>query len=172
MAAHRPVAAVQSHARSSARSAVAARGSLRRTTCRSRGTQTGDDPRWSRPDFDDSAWPRVAVRSTWREQGHTATTAMVWFRRAETLDDEARLAARKDGSASFSVRPRSAATRPTRAAVSIGRSARLALALPFGSREVFRVPREAIGNDGTVSLALRVRRIGWASDRGPAEPLR
>src|SRR5258708_39565354 len=31
--------------------------------------QSGDDPRWSRPDFDASAWPRADVRSTWRGDG-------------------------------------------------------------------------------------------------------
>src|SRR6266545_3543419 len=59
-------------------------------------TQTGDDPRWSRPEFDDSAWPRVAVRSSWREQGRQAYDGIVWFRRAVKLGDEARLAGQKN----------------------------------------------------------------------------
>src|SRR5438105_14716106 len=59
-------------------------------------TQTGDDPRGSRPGFDDAAWPRVAVRSSWREQGHQAYDGVVWFRRAVALGEEARLAGRRN----------------------------------------------------------------------------
>jgi signal transduction histidine kinase len=49
----------------------------------------------------------------------------------------------------------------------IGRSRGWSSALAFGFPSVFRVPHEAINNDGTLSLALRIRRIGWASDRDP-----
>src|SRR5262245_41325104 len=55
-------------------------------------TRAGDNPRWSRPEFDDSAWQRVAVRSTWREQGRQTHDGIVWFRYVAPLSDEARLA--------------------------------------------------------------------------------
>ena len=49
----------------------------------------------------------------------------------------------------------------------IGRSRGWSSSYAFGFPEVFRVPEDAIRNDGTVSLALRARRIGWASDPDP-----
>ena len=49
----------------------------------------------------------------------------------------------------------------------IGRSRGWSSALAFGFPQVFRVPDEAIGKDGKVVLALRVRRIGWVSDQDP-----
>jgi signal transduction histidine kinase/ActR/RegA family two-component response regulator len=127
-------------------------------------TQTGDDPRWSGPAFDDSAWPRVDVRSTWREQGHQARDGMVWFRRVVPLNEEARLAARKNELALLLGPPVYGGYEAYAGGRLIGRSRGWSAALPFAFPEVFRVPGEAIGKDGTVSLALRVRRIGWASD--------
>jgi signal transduction histidine kinase len=130
-------------------------------------TQTGDDPRWSRPDFDDSAWPRVAVRSTWREQSRQAYDGMVWFRRAVTLGDEARLAGRKNELGLLLGPPVYGGYEAYAGGRLIGRSRGWDSALPFGFSELFRVPADAIGKDGTVSVALRTRRIGWASDANP-----
>ena len=54
----------------------------------------------------------------------------------------------------------------------IGRSRGWSSALAFGFPEVFRIPRDSIGNDGKVRVTLRARRIGWISDgdagSGPA----
>ena len=127
-------------------------------------TQTGDDPRWSRPEFDDSAWPRVAVRSTWREQGRQAYDGTVWFRHVVTLVDEGRLAGRRNELGLFLGPPVYGGYEAYAGGHRIGRSRGWSSALAFGFPEVFRVPRDAIAKDGTVSLALRVRRIGWASD--------
>jgi len=130
-------------------------------------TQTGDDSRWSRPEFDDAAWRRVAVRSGWREQGYQGYDGVVWFRYVATLENEARLAGRRNelglllGPQAYGGYEAYAGGRL------IGRSRGWSSSLAFGSPEVFRVPDDAIGNDGTVSLALRVRRIGWASDADP-----
>jgi signal transduction histidine kinase/CheY-like chemotaxis protein len=130
-------------------------------------TQTGDDQRWSRPEFDDSAWPRVAVRANWREQGRQGYDGIVWFRSAVALGDEARLAGRKNELGLLLGPPAYGGYEVYAGGRWIGRSRGWSSALAFGFPEVFRVPREAIGNDGTVSLALRVRRIGWASDPDP-----
>ena len=130
-------------------------------------TQTGDDPHWSRPEFNDSAWPRVDVRSTWREQRRQGYDGMVWFRRVVPLDGEARLAAGRNELALLLGPPVYGGYEAYAGGRRIGRSRGWSSRLAFASPEVFRVPREAIGKDGTVSLALRVRRIGWASDQDP-----
>src|SRR4051812_11169891 len=53
-------------------------------------TQTGDDPRWSRLDFNDAEWPRVDVQSTWREQKRQGYDGIVWFRCTVTVGGDAR----------------------------------------------------------------------------------
>jgi signal transduction histidine kinase/CheY-like chemotaxis protein len=42
------------------------------------------------------------------------------------------------------------------------------LRLPFSRAEVFPIPREAVGPDGRLALALRVRRVAWAANGEPA----
>jgi signal transduction histidine kinase len=130
-------------------------------------TQTGDDPRWSRPELDDSAWPRVDVRSTWREQGHQGYDGMVWFRRVVQLEKADGLAAQKNELALLLGPPVYGGYEAFAGGRLIGRSRGWSAVLPFAFPEVFRVPSDAIGRDGTVSIALRVRRIGWASDEDP-----
>jgi signal transduction histidine kinase/ActR/RegA family two-component response regulator len=49
----------------------------------------------------------------------------------------------------------------------LGSSRGWALKLPHAAAEVFPVPREAVGRDGRISLALRVRRVAWITDRSP-----
>ena len=56
----------------------------------------------------------------------------------------------------------------------VGRSRGWSAALPFGFAEVFRVPREVIGNDGRLQLNFRIRRIDWVADdpsSGPVEAI-
>lgn len=130
-------------------------------------TRTGDDPRWSRPELDDSDWTRTAIRSTWREQGHQGYDGMVWFRRTIALDDQARLAAAGNELTLLLGPPAYGGYEAYAGGRLLGRSRGWSAALGFGFPELFRVPRDAIGGDGTLSLALRVRRIGWASDADP-----
>jgi len=130
-------------------------------------TRNGDDPRWSRPGFDDSAWPRIPVRSTWREQGRQGLDGMVWFRRVVTLGEEARLAARRNELGLLLGPPAYGGYEVYAGGRRIGRSRGWSASLAFGFPEVFRVPREVVGSEGTVSLAIRARRIGWASDQDP-----
>jgi signal transduction histidine kinase/ActR/RegA family two-component response regulator len=130
-------------------------------------TQTGDDPRWARPGIDDSAWRRVALRSTWREQGYQGYDGMVWFRRRVVLDDEARIAARKNELGLLLGAPAYGGYEVYAGGRLIGRSRGWSASLAFRFSEVFHVPGDTIGKDGTVRLALRARRIGWASDLDP-----
>lgn len=130
-------------------------------------SQAGDDLRWARPGFDDSAWRAVPLPATWKEQGREGLDGVVWFRRMVSLREEARLAAGRDDLGLLLGPPLSGGYEAYAGGRLIGRSRGWSAALPFGFPEVFRVPREAIGEGGTVSLALRVRRVGWASDRDP-----
>jgi signal transduction histidine kinase len=130
-------------------------------------SQAGDDPRWARPDFDDSAWPAVPLPSTWREQGRQGFDGVVWFRRVVPLGEEARLAAARDDLGLLLGPPAAGGYEAYAGGRLIGRSRGWSSALPFAFPEVFRVPREATGKGAALSLALRVRRIGWAADRDP-----
>jgi signal transduction histidine kinase len=130
-------------------------------------TRTGDDARWSRPELDDSTWPRTPLRSTWREQGRQGYDGMVWYRRAVALDEEARLAAGRNELGLLLGPPAYGGYQVYAGGRLIGRSRGWSTSLGFGFPEVFHVPRDAIGIDGTVSLALRVRRVGWVSDPDP-----
>ncbi|HWW61903.1 MAG TPA: 7TM diverse intracellular signaling domain-containing protein, partial [Thermoanaerobaculia bacterium] len=117
----------------------------------------GDDARWARPDFDDSAWPRASVLSTWREQGLRNYDGVVWYRGVVRVDGDGLLL----GPPVYGGYEAYADGRL------IGRSRGWSTALPFAVPEVFRVPRDAVRGDGTVRIALRARRIGWASDLDP-----
>src|SRR5580765_3294160 len=130
-------------------------------------TQAGDDPRWSRPDFNDAAWPRVPIRSTWREQGRLGFDGIVWFRGTLVPGDEARLAAGRNDLGVLLGPPAYGSYDVYAGGRWLGRSRGSSAALPFGFASVFHVPRDAVNGDGTVSLALRMRRIGWISDREP-----
>src|SRR5258708_29765479 len=125
-------------------------------------TQTGDDPRWSRPDFNDATWPRVDVRSTWRQLNREGYNGIIWFRCTVTLGDDAR----RNELGVFLGPPAYGGYEAYAGGRLIGRSRGWSSALPFRFPEVFRVPAGSINSDGTVALTLRVRRIGWASDRG------
>jgi signal transduction histidine kinase/CheY-like chemotaxis protein len=125
-------------------------------------TQTGDDPSWSRPDFNDAAWRRVDVRSTWRDQNRQGYDGIVWFRCTVPLGDGAR-----NELGVFLGPPAYGGYEAYAGGRLIGRSRGWSSALAFRFPEVFRVPADAINSDGTVALTLRVRRIGWASDQDP-----
>lgn len=132
-------------------------------------SRAGDDPRWARPGFDDSGWEAVLLSSTWREQGREGVDGMVWFRRVVPLDEEARLAASRDDLGLLLGRPVAGGYEAYAGGRWIGRSRGWSAALPFGFPEVFRIPRDAVGEGATLSLALRVRRVGWAADRDPED---
>lgn len=130
-------------------------------------SQVGDDVRWARPGFDDSSWPAVPLLSTWREQGRQDVEGVVWFRRVVPLDAEARLAAGRDELGLLLGPPVAGGYEAYAGGRLIGRSRGWSAPLPFAFPEVFRVPRDAIGERASLSLALRVRRVGWAADRDP-----
>jgi signal transduction histidine kinase len=129
--------------------------------------QTGDDPDWARPGFDDSAWRTATLPATWGQLMLRDLDGMAWFRGTLFLDEEARLAAADDrlgvllGGASAGGYEVWAGGRR------LGRSRGWSSELPFAAPEVFRVPRDVIGKGATLSLALRARRIDWASDLYP-----
>ena len=105
--------------------------------------------------------------ATWKEQGLEDLDGMVWFR--ETCPSTRRPASPPPGTtwACSSVLPSTGATRSTRADGCSGAPA----AGPPRCRSRFprssACPGTRSGSDGTLSLALRVRRIDWASDLDP-----
>jgi len=42
--------------------------------------QTGDDPRWSEPGFDDSQWPLIRSDQPWDTQGYPGYRGFAWYR--------------------------------------------------------------------------------------------
>jgi hypothetical protein len=42
---------------------------------------TGDDPVWSKPDYDDSAWENITADAPWGAQGHPSYAGFGWYRR-------------------------------------------------------------------------------------------
>jgi signal transduction histidine kinase len=104
--------------------------------------------------------------ATWKELGLEDLDGRVWIREILPLDEEARLAAARNDLGLRLGPPLSGGYEVYAGGRLLGRSRGWSASLPFGMPEVFRVPRDAIGK-GTVSLALRVRRIDWASDLDP-----
>jgi len=127
-------------------------------------TQRGDDPRWASPGLDDSAWRTVSLPATWKESGFDGFDGMVWFRRAIPLDAEARLAADRGRLAILFGPSGYGGYQMYAGGRLLGSSRGWAGRLTFPFAEVFSIPREVVGEDGRVLLALRVRRVGWASD--------
>ena len=131
-------------------------------------SRPGDDPRWASPGFDDSAWRPVPLPARWRQQGYGGVDGKVWFRRVVPLDAAARLAAERG---ELGIRLGRSTVYGAYQVYAGGRlagsSGGWSLELPFPRPEVFPVPREAVGRDGRLALALRVRRIAWAADAEP-----
>jgi signal transduction histidine kinase len=125
----------------------------------------GDDPRWARPGHDDAAWRKVPLPATWRELGYGSVDGMIWFRRVATLDAEARRAAR-DGRLGLLLGPTHYGGYQVYAGGRLlGSSRSWSRKLPRATPEVFPVPREAVGKNGEIPVALRVRRLAWMADR-------
>ncbi len=129
--------------------------------------QTGDDPGWARPGFDDSAWPAARLPATWSELGLDDVDGDIWFRSTVPLGEAARLASAKGQLGLLLGPPMYGGYEVYAGGRLLGRSRGWSSTLPFPFPEVFLVPREEVGPGGMLRLALRVRRIGWASDRDP-----
>jgi signal transduction histidine kinase/CheY-like chemotaxis protein len=127
----------------------------------------GDDPRWASPGYDDSAWRTAPLPATWRQQGYAGLDGFVWFRRTVTLDEGARLAARRDRLGLLVGPPRYGGYQVFAGGRLLGSSRGWSLAFPYPFPQVFHVPRQAVGEGGELALALRVRRLGWWSDAAP-----
>jgi signal transduction histidine kinase len=128
-------------------------------------SQVGDDPAWADPDHDDSTWPTVTPTATWDEQGYTGVDGYIWYRVRVTLDDQA-MALADDGQLGLGIgRTRFGGYQLFAGGRLVGQSRGWAVELPVPTPEVFQIPAEAVRVDGTLDLALRVRRLGWASDR-------
>jgi len=112
-----------------------------------------------------------ALPASWKELGLENLDGMVWIRETLPLDEEARLAAAKDDLGLLLGPPLSGGYEVYAGGRLLGRSRGWSSSLPFAATEVFRVPRNMIGEGGSVSLALHARRIDWASDNPGAGPV-
>ena len=126
---------------------------------------TGDDPRWASPGFDDSAWRSLPLPATWDEQGLRGIDGFVWFRKVVSLNEQARLAAGRGELGLLLGPPVYGGYEVYASGRLVGRSRGWSSSLAYPAYEVFRVPGKSVGTGGTLPVALRVHRIGWASDR-------
>jgi signal transduction histidine kinase/DNA-binding response OmpR family regulator len=133
--------------------------------------RAGDDPRWAAPAFDDSAWPAVPIFGTWRDLGLGGYDGVVWLRGRVLLDAEA-LQARNRGQLALFVDPTGYGGFQAYAGGSLLGSFGWSGGLWHPRSIVFAIPAAAVGADGRIVLALRVRRIAKIADRlersGPA----
>jgi len=130
-------------------------------------SRVGDDLRWASPTYDDFSWRTVRLPGTWQEQGYRGVDSTIWYRGTVNLDEEARVAAR-DGRLGLLLGPPSFGGYQVYAGGRlIGSSRGWSLATPHAGAEAFPVPREAVGNQGAVFVALRLRRATWLSDSHP-----
>jgi hypothetical protein len=125
---------------------------------------TGDDPGRAHVAFNDSDWQRADPLASWRDARLATWDGFAWYRGTVALSPEARLAADRDDLGLLLGPPAYGGYQVFANGKPLGRSRGWDDELAFQFAEVFRVPRDAVAPDGTVHLALRVRRIGWASD--------
>ncbi|HEY4573095.1 MAG TPA: ATP-binding protein, partial [Thermoanaerobaculia bacterium] len=92
---------------------------------------------------------------------------MVWLRGVVPLGEEARLAARQGRLGLLLGPPTYGGYQAFANGRLLGSSRGWSLKLPYAFPKVFRVPADAVGATGELSLALRVRRVGWQSDADP-----
>ncbi|MBV9493702.1 MAG: response regulator [Acidobacteria bacterium] len=109
-------------------------------------------------------WKPADVRASWQTLGRRGYDGVVTFRGTVTLDDRARLAASENDLGLLLGPPVYGGYEVFANGRLLGSSRGWSDALPFAYAEVLRVPKEAVVN-GAVPLELRVRRIGWISDR-------
>lgn len=134
-------------------------------------TKVGDNVRWSRPDLNDTQWDTVPILGPWEEQGLMGVDGIVWFRQEMVLTQEL-IDLVDQGRLGLEIGPvRFGAVEVFANGQMIGRSKGWSQRLPLPAAEVFRFPADAVGKDGELLLALRVQRIGWASDHTVAGSL-
>jgi Stage II sporulation protein E (SpoIIE) len=114
---------------------------------------TGDDPRWSAPDFDDSSWSLLKPDQGWASQGYKDYTGMAWYRLRITVpagqSDLAILISRANGSYSVYANGQFIGQ--------VGRFPPHPRAV-IASRELFWIPRQLIAQQ---SLVISIRVWFW-----------
>ncbi|MFL6201171.1 MAG: ATP-binding protein [Thermoanaerobaculia bacterium] len=112
-------------------------------------------------------WRAVPLPATWKQLALQDLDGTAWFRGTLPLDEQARLAAARDNLGLLLGPSNAGGYEVWAGGRRLGRSSGFSAELPLARPQVFRIPRDAIGEGGTISLALRVRRIDWASDLDP-----
>jgi cephalosporin-C deacetylase len=59
--------------------------------------QTGDNPEWSKPSFNDSGWKDISVNDVWEKQGYPAYDGYAWYRAKVVIPSKFRAEAEKYG---------------------------------------------------------------------------
>jgi len=130
--------------------------------------RVGDQDAWREVAFDDGGWQSVELREGWEAQGLRGVDGIVWYRRAVIVDMAPGADARSDELAVFLVGPSFGGFQLYAGGELVGESPGWRLPLAVPTEEVYPVPPEAVGPDGSLVLALRLRRVGWASDQALA----
>ena len=131
-------------------------------------SRRGDDRAGTAALFDDSDWRQVSLPSSWEEQELAGVDGTVWYRRTVVLDEGVAALARRGDLGLILGQVRFGGYEVYAGGRFLGRSRGWSLALPQPREEVFRIPAEAVSGEGSLLLALRVERVGWASDRARA----
>lgn len=132
--------------------------------------RSGTDLSWSTPELDDSDWRSVTLPSTWGELdlGESGT---VWFRRRSVLPAGWARDLTPNGPALLLGRARYGRYELYAGGRLVATSEDPS-GLDIATSRVYQVPREAIGDDGTLLIALRFDRLEAESrralDTGPA----
>jgi signal transduction histidine kinase len=123
--------------------------------------QPGDDAGWAAPNADDATWPEVRLSRPWAAQGFPRLSGFAWFRIAIQVpqaDAGTRRLAIRMGRI-ISAYELYAGGRSLGGVGSLPPAPRA----DYDRQRIYAIPPEAIGNDGRLTLAVRV----W---RDPALP--
>ncbi len=116
--------------------------------------QAGDDPAWSSPELDDTAWPSIRVPGAWGRQGHEEV-GIAWYRLRLNL---APAAVDDDTALGLTVGNVSTGYELYAGGHLLGAVAGPPPAMAYDRHATFAIPRRAVAADGTLVVAFRVWR--------------
>lgn len=120
--------------------------------------QPGDDLAWATPGFDDSLWRSHLLPQRWPERGYPETNQFAWYRltvRIQDFDAEPEAYAEQLGVRIGKVMNAYELYAGGRLLGGVGRLPPLA-EINYDRQKVYTLPYNAIADDGTLTLALRV----------------
>ena len=133
--------------------------------------RVGDDLRWASPEYDHREWDNILVPRDWLRQGHHDLTGMAWYRAVVQLDLDNPDIASNLHRLGVSLGKIHSAYEFYAGGQLLGGAGQL----PPDPRvvsdkiRIFPIPPDAVADDGTLVLAVRVWRedtLGWSSTAG------